>query len=88
MTNQLKVMARKLLGIDDVFESAKINSALLQQIIEEQRRLRLLISEQFAQKSPITFEAMDAIQQETRDRLDVVIMACSSMESAFNRSYR
>jgi hypothetical protein len=80
MTN-LQKKVRQILGIQEVFESAAINSALLQQILEEQRRLRMLIAEQFAQKSPISFEQMDAIMGETRDRLDVAIMSVCGLES-------
>jgi len=84
----LQTGIRKILGIQDVFESARINSGLLQEILEEQRRLKLLISEQFAQKSPISFEQMDAIMQETRDRLDVAIMSVCGLESQIARLHR
>jgi hypothetical protein len=84
----LQATVRKILGIQEVFESAAINSALLQDILEEQRRLRLLINEQFTQKSPISFEQMDAIMQETRERLDVAIMSVCALESQIAKLHR
>lgn len=84
MTN-LQTRIRMILGVQEVFESAAINSGLLQEILEEQRRLRLLISEQFAQKLPISFEQMDSIMQETRERLDVAIMSVCGLESQIAR---
>lgn len=87
MTN-LQTAFRKILGVQDVFESARINSALLQEILEEQRRLRLAVAEQFSQKSPISFDQMDAIMQETRERLDVAIMAVCGLESKFEKTLR
>lgn len=82
---QLQEKIRSLLGIQSVFESAKINSQLLQTILDEQRRLRLLVAEQFSQKSPISFYQMDAIMVETRDRLDIAVMSLCRIEGAIER---
>lgn len=51
-------------------------------------RLRKTLAEKWTEKNPASFEAIDAIFKENRDRLDMVMLAVDRLSSILGRQGR
>lgn len=78
LSNQISIINTLKYRFDDVDER-------LEGMTESIDRLRMLISDHWAENQPASIMAIDAIFKETRDRLDVVMVCLDSFKDSMVR---